>query len=109
MKRFVTFTLSTFALLCLLALAPSGAATALAGEGTTSSMAFAKGEAQSNQVDLNSASLEELRMLPGIGRAYSKKIVEHRPYKSVEELRTRKVLPQGTYRKIRDKVIANGR
>lgn len=108
MKRFVTFALTTFAVLGLLTVAPLGATTALAGEETTSSMAFAQDEAQLGQVDINSASLKELRTLPGIGQAYSKKIVENRPYKSIEELRTRKVLPLGTYRKIRDRVVVNG-
>lgn len=108
MKRFVTFALTTFAVLCLLTVTPLSATTALAGEETTSNMAFAQDEAQLGQVDINAASLKELRTLPGIGQAYSKKIVENRPYKSVEELRTRKVLPRGTYRKIRDRVVVNG-
>lgn len=109
MKEFVTFALTTFAVVCLLAVALPAATPALAGEEAASSTAFARGGAQPAQVDINSASLKELRTLPGIGQAYSKKIIEHRPYKSVEELQSRKVLPQGTYRKIRDMVVANGR
>lgn len=107
MKRFMTFALTGSVLCCLLTMGTS--APAPAGEKPPASVALPQGGAQPGQVDINSASLEELRTLPGIGQAYSKKIVEHRPYKTVEELRTRKVLPQGTYAKLRDKVVANGR
>ena len=109
MKRLMNVTLTTFVVFCLLAAAPAAGAQALAGEAAASSMALAQGEAQPGPVDLNSASPKELRTLPGIGQAYSKKIIENRPYKSVEELQTRKVLPLGTYTKIRDKVVVNGR
>jgi competence protein ComEA len=57
-------------------------------------------------VDLNSASVEQLRELNGIGEAFSKKIVEGRPYKSKDELVSRKIVPQATYDKIKDHVIA---
>jgi competence protein ComEA len=57
-------------------------------------------------VDLNSASVEQLRELNGIGEAFSKKIVEGRPYKSKDELVSRKIVPQATYDKIKDQVIA---
>lgn len=109
MTRLVTVTLATFAVFCLLAAVPLAGTQALAAEDTSSSMAMAQGEGHDAPVDLNSASPKELRALPGIGQAYSKKIIEHRPYKSVEELRTRNVLPLGTYSKIRDKVVANGK
>ena len=57
-------------------------------------------------LDLNSASADQLRELNGIGEAFSKKIVEGRPYKSKDELVKRKIVPQATYDKIKDQVVA---
>jgi competence protein ComEA len=44
--------------------------------------------------------------LPGIGEAYSKRIIEGRPYKRKDELVQKKVIPQATYDKIKDETIA---
>jgi competence protein ComEA len=57
-------------------------------------------------VDLNSAGVEELKKLPGIGEAYAAKIVKGRPYRGKNELVQRGVLPEGVYEKIKDRVIA---
>jgi DNA uptake protein ComE-like DNA-binding protein len=45
-------------------------------------------------------------MIPGIGDAYAKKIVQNRPYKRKDELVQKKVVPQATYDKIKDHVVA---
>jgi competence protein ComEA len=57
-------------------------------------------------IDLNSASKAELMTLTGIGDALSQKIIDGRPYTRKDELVTKKVLPQATYDKIKDLVIA---
>jgi DNA uptake protein ComE-like DNA-binding protein len=57
-------------------------------------------------VDLNSATTEALEALPGIGEAYAKKIVAGRPYKSKDELVRRKIVPEASYEKFRELVIA---
>jgi competence protein ComEA len=57
-------------------------------------------------LDINSAKPDELKALPGIGEAYAKKIVEGRPYKRKDELVQKKVVPQATYDKIKDQIVA---
>ena len=58
------------------------------------------------KVDINTASAEELAKLPGIGDAYSQKIIAGRPYKGKDELVSKKVLPKGVYDKIAGMIIA---
>ena len=58
------------------------------------------------QIDINSASADELKSLAGIGDAYSAAIIKNRPYANKSQLVSRKVVPQATYDKISDKIIA---
>lgn len=57
-------------------------------------------------LDLNTATLEELIALRGIGDKYAARIIEGRPYKMKTELVTKRILTSKAYRRISKKVIA---
>jgi DNA uptake protein ComE-like DNA-binding protein len=57
-------------------------------------------------LDINTATADELKEVPGIGEAYEKKIIAGRPYKAKDELVKKKIVPQATYDRAKDHIIA---
>lgn len=55
-------------------------------------------------ININSASQKELESLVGIGPTYAANIIEQRPYSDVSELTSKKIIPQKTFDKIKDKI-----
>jgi competence protein ComEA len=57
-------------------------------------------------LDINTATAEQLKALPGIGEKYAAKIIAARPFANKTQLVSKNVIPQATYNKIADKIIA---
>lgn len=57
------------------------------------------------RLNLNSASREDLSKMPGIGQRYADKIIAGRPYKKIEEVVKRNIMPAAAFATVRNRLM----
>ena len=82
-----------------------GGMMALALPAAAPSVSYA-GDRADKLVDINSASEDQLKELPGIGDALASRIVKQRPYKRKDDLVDKKVIPEAAYERIKHQIVA---
>ncbi|MDO8658853.1 MAG: ComEA family DNA-binding protein [Candidatus Levybacteria bacterium] len=60
-----------------------------------------------NSIDINSASQQELDSLPGVGVVTAQKIINGRPYDTIDDLLNKKIVGSKVFEQIKDKIAAN--
>jgi DNA uptake protein ComE-like DNA-binding protein len=58
-------------------------------------------------LDINTATADQLKALPGMGAAYAERVIAGRPYTAKNQLATRGILPKGEYERIREMIVAH--
>jgi DNA uptake protein ComE-like DNA-binding protein len=58
-------------------------------------------------LDINTATADQLKALPGMGAVYADRIIRGRPYTAKNQLTQRGILPEAAYDRIKDRIVAH--
>ncbi|MBW4039603.1 MAG: helix-hairpin-helix domain-containing protein [Acidobacteria bacterium] len=58
-------------------------------------------------LDINTATIDQLRALPGFGIVYARRVIDGRPYTSRNQLLTRGVIPPAAYARVSSLIVAH--
>jgi competence protein ComEA len=97
----------TFLMLLVWCCAPQIASAQPASGAAPQQTVAQKIAASKDLLDINTATPEQLKGLPGMGEAYAQRVIAGRPYTAKNQLTTRGILPAGEYDKIKPLIIAH--
>ena len=100
--RFSAWFQSTIAIVALALAAPEYSARAV-----ESRPHFARTASATEQVDINTASLDRLIKIPGLSRTWAARIIRFRPYRGKNELLDRGIVTAEVYARIKDHIVAH--
>lgn len=63
--------------------------------------------ASSEKISINNATMDQLDTLPGIGKITAQKIIQNRPYQSLDDLLSKKIVGKSVYERIKDLITIN--
>jgi competence protein ComEA len=81
-----------------------GAKVLIPAKGQSIPSVHSSGGVRNGLININTATAGELESLPGIGAVTAQKIIDSRPYQTIDELMTRKVLGQSLFAKVKDRL-----
>ena len=95
-------------------LAQTSGSSAATGQGSAPAKSSSKSSGSSKsssssgaKLDINTATADQLKTLPGIGDATVQKIIAGRPYHAKNDLVSKKIITQSEYDSIKDQIIAH--